>query len=148
MISGKRVRIFFYLFLIFWDVSSFSWVERELGANKKEVGWGIKRQRLIGHARFEVSVVLSCSNNKQADSSFLGKRPRLERQCGVVWKILDFKLRDMGSERLSLLLMLCDFDQVIWPLWALALNWEGSSRWSLVNFCLAVWFEVYSYWPY
>ena len=42
MISGKRVNICLYSSLIFWDVSSFSWVERKLGTNKKRLIEGLR----------------------------------------------------------------------------------------------------------
>lgn len=42
MILGKRVKICFYLFLIFWDVLGFDWVERELGVNKKRLVEGLR----------------------------------------------------------------------------------------------------------
>ena len=52
---------------------------------QKEVGWGFRgKGPFIGHAKFKVPAILPHSNNKQADSRFLGKRPRLEKQCAIM----------------------------------------------------------------
>ena len=48
MISGKRVNICLYSSLIFWDVSSFSWVERKLGTNKKRLVKGLRGKDRLG----------------------------------------------------------------------------------------------------